>query len=255
MFVNHRITRNQAPTVGSSSINSSGTHCLFFINLVKFHYIDLVETSLSSNLKRPAAAQEKIRTKLANVNEELLMLVARRDRDLLSNDDQKRMTKLKVEKKDLEAELKKKICDQERSKKRRDELKYSLNELKEKIPEASSFLNIRPAAGRPRVEDAQPELLKTIIDIAIHGSAAHERRRDESFRSVKTLDELVEALKRDGFQISRAATYLRLLPRRANTEEGLRHVKTVPVKLVKAENDRHSQHMDGYFCTATISML
>ena len=30
------------------------------------------------------------------------------------------------------------------------------------------------------------------------------------------------------------------------------NVSTFPVKLIKAKNDKHVQHIDGYFCTATI---
>jgi len=34
-----------------------------------------------------------------------------------------------------------------------------------------------------------------------------------------------------------------------------RHVKTVPVKLIRAQNDNHAKHVDGEFCTATITHL
>lgn len=101
----------------------------------------------------------------------------------------------------------------------------------------------------------QPELLKTIIDIAIHGSASHDKRREDMFRSVKTLTELKEKLTHEGFRISRAATYLRLLPRRSNTQEGKRHVITVPVRLCKAQNDLHAQHIDQAFATIAINYL
>lgn len=104
-------------------------------------------------------------------------------------------------------------------------------------------------------EEQQPDLLKSICDIALHGSAAQEKRQYESVRSVKTLDELTSALHEKGFHLSRSATYLRLLPRRLNTSEGRRHVKTVPVKLLRASNAKHSDHQDGKFCTATIRSL
>ena len=32
-------------------------------------------------------------------------------------------------------------------------------------------------------------------------------------------------------------------------------VKTVPVKLIRAQNDDHAKHVDGMFCTATITHL
>ena len=37
--------------------------------------------------------------------------------------------------------------------------------------------------------------------------------------------------------------------------QGKRHVITVPVKLIKAQNDQHHRHMDTEFCTASINAL
>lgn len=58
-----------------------------------------------------------------------------------------------------------------------------------------------------------------------------------------------------GFPISRSALYTRLLPRRSDTSEGKRHVKTVPVRLIRAQNESHSKHVDGLFCTSTIKYV
>lgn len=114
---------------------------------------------------------------------------------------------------------------------------------------------IRSRSGRPRIEEDQPEIFKAIMDIAIHGSAAHEKRREEMFRCVKTLDDLSNSLNELGFQISRSATYLRLMPRRSNSVEGKRHVQTVPVRLMKAQNDLHKKHTDAAFATVGINYL
>lgn len=89
----------------------------------------------------------------------------------------------------------------------------------------------------------------------MHGSAAHEKRREEIYRSIKTLSQLTKALNDAGFQISRSATYLRLLPRRSNSLEGKRHITTVPVRLAKAQNDLHSQHADTAFAACCIDYL
>lgn len=105
------------------------------------------------------------------------------------------------------------------------------------------------------MEFDQPELLKTIIEIAMHGSASHDKRREDMFRSVKTLTQLKEKLIDAGFQISRAATYLRLLPRKSNSQEGKRHISTVPVRLCRAQNDLHAQHADSSFATVAIHFL
>nr|XP_047125600.1 uncharacterized protein LOC124807608 [Hydra vulgaris] len=110
-------------------------------------------------------------------------------------------------------------------------------------------------SGHPRIEEIQPDLLKTICDIALYGSAAHEKRRDAVVRSTKTSSELTETLKELGFQVSRSGTYLRLNPRNSATQEGKRHIKTVPVKLIRSQNDKHAKHIDGKFCTETIRRL
>ena len=47
--------------------------------------------------------------------------------------------------------------------------------------------------GKPPKYDVE-ELTATIACIALSGSAAHERRRNEVVRSVKTLDDLTDAL-------------------------------------------------------------
>lgn len=127
--------------------------------------------------------------------------------------------------------------------------------LCEEMPEIKKRLCIRGKQGRPRLEDDQPELLKQIISIATYASASHARRNDESYRSVKTLNELTEKLKQDGFNLSRSGTYLRLIPKRMSSQEGKLHVKTVPVKLLRSQNEAHSKHPDGKFCRATLRSL
>jgi len=122
-------------------------------------------------------------------------------------------------------------------------------------PELCKILNTRISSGRPPLEEEQPRLLKTIIDIAMHGSASRDKRQNDMYRSVKTSDQLKEQLKSNGFVISRSGLYLRLQPRCNSSQEGKRHVKTVPVKLIRAQNDDHAKHVDGEFFTATITHL
>lgn len=74
--------------------------------------------------------------------------------------------------------------------------------------------------GRTRVEFNQPNFLKTIIDIATHGSGADDRRRSEMIRTCKTLDDIHAQLVKDGFKVSRSAVYLRFIPRRSFSAQG-----------------------------------
>ncbi|GBM34697.1 hypothetical protein AVEN_233377-1 [Araneus ventricosus] len=77
--------------------------------------------------------------------------------------------------------------------------KKKLAALCEAHPHVKEALKIREKCGRPRLEADQPKLLKAIVDIAIHGSAAHENRQSDVYHSIKTLDELTAQLKLDGF--------------------------------------------------------
>ena len=70
----------------------------------------------------------------------------------------------------------------------------------------------RKITGRPRKEVSQPGLLSTIVTIVEASSAADDCRRCEHLQSVKTLDDLQSELVNLGFNLSRSATYLRLLP-------------------------------------------
>ena len=45
------------------------------------------------------------------------------------------------------------------------------------------------------------------------------------------------------------------MPKRSASFEGKRHVTTVPVKLIRSQNDHHAKHIDGQLCTATIKHL
>ena len=50
-----------------------------------------------------------------------------------------------------------------------------------------------------------------------------------------------------GFNLSRLATYLRLLPQRSNSREGKLHVQTDNVKLVRPENSLRKKNSDRMF--------
>ena len=58
------------------------------------------------------------------------------------------------------------------------------------------------------------------------------------------------ALQKEGSILSRQALYLRLIPRRADSHEGKRCVRTVPVKLWKAKNAQRNRHAVADFTFA-----
>lgn len=104
--------------------------------------------------------------------------------------------------------LKKREREMLRHRKRRLQYKINMEKACGENPQLKNKLKIRGAIGRPRIECDQPYLLSAIVDLALQGSAANERRRDETIRTVKTLDDLVDKLHEDyGITLSRSAAY------------------------------------------------
>ena len=66
--------------------------------------------------------------------------------------------------------------------------------MKERFPELSEEIELncgsRTGAGRPRIEEEYPELLKTIVDIVAPEAAADVGRRPELLRDCISLDDL-----------------------------------------------------------------
>ena len=133
--------------------------------------------------------------------------------------------------------------------------KQVLKELSIDHPEVATKLKkleVKTTAGRPNLESQQKGLLEAIISIVIPGSSAHDRRRSEVYNSVRSLDYLKSALEKKGFNLSRTATYYRLLPANMRRKDGKRHVHSVPVKLQRTQNDLRKKHPDGHFAMASV---
>ena len=153
--------------------------------------------------------------------------------------------------------LKKKLrelkLNRQRSQKYRNERKRKLDALDEATR--------RKVTGRETATPGHPqkydnaELIEAICRIAIPGSAAHERRRNEVIRTVKTLDQLAASLNDEGYDLNRSSVYLYLLPRNSKTIEGKRHVHTAPVKLIKSQNSSHATHVSTKFARSSINAL
>ena len=222
--------------------------------------IDLEACPLSTtcdekSVKYKAKVQGELLSQISIFKTDLIGLYKRKESGVLSSDQEKELKGKKIKVDELEKKLKRKKYEQEKQKIYRKKKKEILAQICGENPDISSNLKIRQKAGRPTIEEDQPLLLKTIVDIALYGSAAHDKRQSEIYRSVRNLDDLTEQLKIQGLQISRSAVYTRLLPKRSLSSEGKRHVTTVPVKLIRAQNDLHSKHIDGRFCTATLNHL
>ena len=182
-----------------------------------------------------------------------MSLYRKRDLGQTSESDCKGILTRQATLKRLKKELKEVIQNATRQKKLRDERKRkleSMDETKRKklMGKATSDL------GRPEKCD-KSELIKAICRIVSSGSAAYDRRRSEVIRAVKTLDQLMEALNREGFELKRSSVYFHLLPRNHRSMEGKRHVTTAPVKLYKSQNSKHASHPSTKFARASIRSL
>lgn len=103
-------------------------------------------------------------------------------------------------------------------------------------PDSGHKLNVKSKACHPSFVEEQPELLNAIVDIAKNGSSIDERSRIEVMHSIKALDELHRELTYRGYKLLRSALYYHLLAANSKTVNGKRHVQTVSVKLIIAQN-------------------
>ena len=149
--------------------------------------------------------------------------------------------------------LKALISDAQRQRKRRAEKKKVISEVSNQSTSNASKLRkfTHASSGRPLLEDAYPQLHQAIVELATVGDGADFRRRTDVLNGCKTLDDLHAGLLKEGYVRSRQALYLRLIPRRSDTIEGKLHVRTVPVKIRKAQNTLRKKHEDANFCFAT----
>ena len=198
------------------------------------------EASIPS--EAPTPAQEEVKRKINIENDILVGLYRKRDIGQLSQNDRNEISSREATLKKYEADLKQKEL--------RNNQKCKLIEIEKQTGEKLS----KQSRDEER-EAHNKELMAAISRIAISGSAAHERRRSEIIRTVKTLDQLTEALNREGYSLKRSSVYLRFLPSNSITKEGKRHVTAAPVKLISAKNSKHQNHPCTNFAKAIISTL
>ncbi len=158
--------------------------------------------------KREKPAQERCEKELTILEKQLSTLICVRDTGLHRDDTiQKQVEKMKDEIDEKKKELKRKRQLASYAKECRKKKKQAVEKICNTFPEANAILKIRNKIGRPTVEENQPLLHQTILDIAMHGSGADERRRSEVVRSVRTLDDLHAALLKEGFVLSRLVKF------------------------------------------------
>ena len=214
---------------------------------------DPSEDTAPSVSSAPTRKQDEITNEINDLNKNIAKYSELRNAGMLNKEDTEKLKKSKATLTMKEKKLKRLQCEAERQRARRKELQSKLKTIAESNPEINKFCREKP--GKPSLNTDQPELLKVICDIASAGASADERRRTERLRACKTLNDLTSAVNDLGYNISRSATYLRLQPRRSDTQEGKRHVTTVPVKLTKASNTQRKKHADANFAFASFGYV
>ena len=101
--------------------------------------------------------------------------------------------------------------------------------------------------GRPPLEDQFPGFSAALLEVANALAGAHPKRQAESLQLPLSLDDLVIKMDKAGFKVKRSTAYLRLLPHRSSSLEGQRHIRTIPVRLAKPDNNDHTAHQDTAF--------
>ena len=214
------------------------------------------------NINEPdAPKQKKLEKEITSLQADIINLQRKRDSNMMTGNDRKELQEKKELLKVTEKSLRARKSATERQRKLRLKRKDAMDEidpiLRKKLRGKDDGTRGRPRKPSNSNSSAQTEeeLLKTIAEIACTGSAADERRRSEMIRTIKTLDELTDELHKRGFELSRSAVYLRILPRRSLSAEGKRHVKTAPVRLIRAQNSQHCNHPDTKFAKSSIQSM
>lgn len=200
-------------------------------------------------------AQDLVQENISNLEKELQIELLKQNAGLGDSETKKNIKELQKKLDHEKSHLKTLQQSAKRQKTHRDEKNSTLKEYCIQNPESNKKLKVYEKRGRPSLEVQQPELLKTIVKLVTFGASAHDKRRNESLNSCKTLSDLHKELVTLGFQISRSGTYLRLLPRQSSSTEGKKHITTVPVRLKRAQTNQHKNHIDQNFCTASIRSI
>lgn len=148
---------------------------------------------------------------LAKVNDEYVTLSALVERGLLSDDTKKRLDVLIKQRKALNKKKRRLVRDQKYQQQKRIELRAKLDEIAHENPGSGIALkrHTRKQTGRPKLEEDQIELRKTIVEILNPGSKADCRRRSAMLQAVMRVQDLHAELLKRGYELSKTSTYYR----------------------------------------------
>ena len=211
-----------------------------------------------------AAAEEKIRTPvqeavlkdLKEISERIANLIQVKSMGLLTAENQKTLKKLIEQKKTRTADLKRLQSKQRASTRYRERKKRRVEQLCAANPDVAAELAraFQPRNPRTQIEDDCPDLLQIIAEIARVGGATDTNAR--TGKTCLTLDDLKDTIKQRGYEIRKSSLYYRLMPQRAISHDGKKHVVTVPVRLRRFPALQSGpQHEDAHFAAASLKHM
>ena len=115
------------------------------------------------------------------LNSDQTGLYERKKQGLHTDEKEKALQAEKKRREELKTKLKRKKNGQGGSQKASDNKNKKLDEILEERQELRKAFNIRSSSNRPRIEKNQQLLLKTILDIAMHGSGSHDKRQNDIY--------------------------------------------------------------------------
>ncbi|CAF1599177.1 unnamed protein product [Rotaria sp. Silwood1] len=202
------------------------------------------------NDKIKTPAQESVLKDLKEISERIANLIQVKSMGLLTPENQKTLKKLIEQKKQRTTDLKRLQSKQRASTRYRERKKRRVEQLCASNPEVAAELSkiFRPTNRGMQIDEDCPDLLQIIAEIARVGGAA-----DNKGKACVSLDDLKDKIKERGYEIRKSSLYYRLMPNRALSHDGKKHVVTVPVRLRKLQGiEQPPKHEDSHFTAATL---
>ena len=204
-------------------------------------------------LKFSSPKQDELNKQINVENEILVVLYKKKVLNQMTENNRKEIETRKENLEKLKKKLRELKLNRQCLQKYRNERKRKLHALDDETREKVTGKGTSEPGHPQKCDNA--ELIEAICRIAIPGSAAHERTRNEVIRTVKSLDQLTEALNHEDYDLKRSTIYLHLLSKNSRTIERMRHIRTAPVKLCKSQNSKRSAAVSTKFAVSSIRAL
>ncbi|CAF2717357.1 unnamed protein product [Rotaria sp. Silwood2] len=204
----------------------------------------------SEKVKTPA--QESVLKDLNEISQRIANLIQVKSMGLLTAENQRTLKKLIEQKQKRTTDLKRLQSKQRASTRYREKQKRQVEKLCASNPQVAVELSkaFRPAATATRIqfESDCPNLVQIIAEIACIGGVSDDNKGKRRL----SLDSLKDAIKERGYEIRKSSLYYRLMPQRALSQDGKKHVLTVPVRLRKMQGiEPLPKHEDSHFTAAS----